>query len=380
MSARPPTSPGPATGGSRLGDDREWFASAFYLDTDRAETEIGREFEVEDDDGELETDSVQANQLDAFAERNYGVVHRLRASVRLGPRVGDRAHLRPDGLRLASRRIGKTTSTSTSTSRHERCGRTSCRSSTSPTTRSFDFFRAVPHQADDLREDEFLASVEAPEADDSELMLKTSARLRPRRIAPQGRASRATTASGTSPSAHSRTRTACWRRTRTCYPLFDAKDKRANGFVKWTYDFSTATTSSSAPVASSRASTSTRPFQSPGRGRRRACRRSASSSPTATRSWSPRIRSSSIRARTCAGTWATAQAAPVRRAHRAPAELRPAEPDARHRRRGEHPRQPDPRPGDGPGRRRRLRRRTRRQRRDRRRRIPSTATSPTRSS
>ena len=33
----------------------------------------GREFEVEDDDGELATGSGQANQLDAFQERNYGV-------------------------------------------------------------------------------------------------------------------------------------------------------------------------------------------------------------------------------------------------------------------------------------------------------------------
>jgi len=57
----------------KLAEGREWFAGAFYMDTDRAETEIGREFEAEDDDGEVETDSIQANQLDAFRETNYGV-------------------------------------------------------------------------------------------------------------------------------------------------------------------------------------------------------------------------------------------------------------------------------------------------------------------
>ena len=57
----------------KLGENREWFAGAFYMDTDRKETEIGREFEAEEDDGEVETDSIQANQLDAFQETNYGV-------------------------------------------------------------------------------------------------------------------------------------------------------------------------------------------------------------------------------------------------------------------------------------------------------------------
>ncbi len=55
------------------GEGREWFAGAFYMDTDRKETEIGREFEAEDDDGVVETDAIQANQLDAFQETNYGV-------------------------------------------------------------------------------------------------------------------------------------------------------------------------------------------------------------------------------------------------------------------------------------------------------------------
>jgi len=57
----------------KLAEGREWFAGAFYMDTDRAETEIGREFEAEEDEGEVETDSIQANQLDAFRETNYGL-------------------------------------------------------------------------------------------------------------------------------------------------------------------------------------------------------------------------------------------------------------------------------------------------------------------
>ena len=57
----------------KLGEGHEWNLGAFYMDTDREETELGREFEVEDDDDELATDSTQANQLDAFQERNYGI-------------------------------------------------------------------------------------------------------------------------------------------------------------------------------------------------------------------------------------------------------------------------------------------------------------------
>ena len=57
----------------QMGEGREWFAGAFYMDTDRAETEIGREFAAEDDDGEVEAEASQANQLDAFQETNYGV-------------------------------------------------------------------------------------------------------------------------------------------------------------------------------------------------------------------------------------------------------------------------------------------------------------------
>jgi len=57
----------------KLGEGHEFNLGAFFIDTDRAETELGREFEVEDDDGELATDSAQANQLDAFTERNWGV-------------------------------------------------------------------------------------------------------------------------------------------------------------------------------------------------------------------------------------------------------------------------------------------------------------------
>src|SRR4030095_9837867 len=69
------------TGDWRLtqGEGPEWNLRAFYIDTDREETELGREFEVEDDDDELATDSTQANQLDAFQERNSGIfcVYRL---------------------------------------------------------------------------------------------------------------------------------------------------------------------------------------------------------------------------------------------------------------------------------------------------------------
>ena len=58
----------------KLGEGAEWFAGAFYDDTDRAETEIGREFQAEDDDGEFEAEATQANQLEGFDETTYGAV------------------------------------------------------------------------------------------------------------------------------------------------------------------------------------------------------------------------------------------------------------------------------------------------------------------
>ena len=58
---------------AKLAEGREWYASAFYMDSNRSETEIGREFAAEDDDGEFEAEAEQANQRDDFHEKNYGL-------------------------------------------------------------------------------------------------------------------------------------------------------------------------------------------------------------------------------------------------------------------------------------------------------------------
>ncbi len=95
---------------------REWYAGAFYMDTDRAETEIGREFAAEDDDGEFEAEAEQANQLDDFHEtqlRRRSPAMRSRFGD--GHDVGDRARLRQDRIRRRRDATGWTTSTSTST-------------------------------------------------------------------------------------------------------------------------------------------------------------------------------------------------------------------------------------------------------------------------
>jgi hypothetical protein len=72
----------------------------------------------------------------------------------------------------------------------------------------------VPHNAEDLRDPEFLDAQEVTEADDSELKFKTSAEFQLSNSKLKVGV-RAWTSSATSPSAYSRTTTASSRRTRT---------------------------------------------------------------------------------------------------------------------------------------------------------------------
>ncbi|HLB83628.1 MAG TPA: TonB-dependent receptor plug domain-containing protein, partial [Steroidobacteraceae bacterium] len=166
------------TGDWRLkqGEGHEWNLGAFYIDTDREETELGREFEVEDDDDELATDSTQANQLDAFQERNYGIIASYDRPF--GEGHGWNIELSYDQTEFESKE------------------------SNWEDGLDFDFasigiddtgdilpfldqsneeinaiFAAVPHEADQLRQTEFLDSIEETDADDSELILKTSVDL-----------------------------------------------------------------------------------------------------------------------------------------------------------------------------------------------------------
>jgi len=229
------------TGDWRLkqGEGHEWNLGAFYIDTDREETELGREFEVEDDDDELATDSTQANQLDAFQERNYGIIASYDRPF--GEGHGWNIELSYDQTEFESKE------------------------SNWEDGLDFDFasigiddtgdilpfldqsneeinaiFAAVPHEADQLRQTEFLDSIEETDADDSELILKTSVDLAlsnsKLKLGVEG---------------YDRQRDFSFRafenddgvieENEDGLSLFDAKEQRANGFVKWTLDFNDAT-------------------------------------------------------------------------------------------------------------------------------------------
>jgi outer membrane receptor protein involved in Fe transport len=156
-----------------LAEGRSWHAGAFYMDTDRAETEIGREFEAEEDDGEVETDSIQANQLDAFRETNYGAFTGYESgfgdghswSIDLGYDETEFDSVETnweDDLDFDFASIGAVDADGIlaflDQSDNDIIG----------------IFAAVPHNAEQLREDEFLDSRENTDAKDSELKLKSA--------------------------------------------------------------------------------------------------------------------------------------------------------------------------------------------------------------
>jgi outer membrane receptor protein involved in Fe transport len=223
----------------KLGEGHEWNLGGFYMDTDREETELGREFEVEDDDDELATDSTQANQLDAFQERNYGIFASYDRPF--GEGHGWNIELSYDQTDFESKE------------------------SNWEDGLDFDFasigiddtgdilpfldqsneqingiFAAVPHEAAQLRDPEFLDSIEETDADDSELILKTSVDFAlsnsKLKLGVEG---------------YDRQRDFSFRAFENDdgvieenddgLSLFDAKEQRANGFVKWTIDFNEAT-------------------------------------------------------------------------------------------------------------------------------------------
>lgn len=157
----------------KLGENREWYAGAFYMDTDRSETEIGREFEVEDDDDELETDSEQANQRDDFRETNYGIFTGYNVgfgnghswSIELAYDNTDFDSVETnwvDGLDFDFSTIGIDDVDDILPYLQQSDGEI------------VSTFAAVPHDADQLREDEFLDSIEETDANDSELRFQTS--------------------------------------------------------------------------------------------------------------------------------------------------------------------------------------------------------------
>lgn len=157
----------------KLGEGRTWSFGAFYMDTDREELELGREFEAEDDDGELATGSTQANQSDAFNETNFGVFTEYETGFGSGHALQlnlaydetefesvetnweddldfDFASIGIDDVDDILPFLGQSNAEITS------------------------LFAAVPHDADQLRDDAFLDSIETTDADDSELKFQLS--------------------------------------------------------------------------------------------------------------------------------------------------------------------------------------------------------------
>ncbi len=223
----------------KLGEGHEWNVGAFYIDTDRAETELGREFEVEDDDDELATDSNQANQLDAFQEQNYGIFTSYDQKFGAGhawnlelsydqTEFESRETNWEDGLDFDFASIGIDDTSDILPFLDQ------------SNTAINSIFAAVPHNAGQLRDPEFLDSIEETDADDSQLILRSSvdfdlggSRLK---VGLEG---------------YDRQRDFSFRvfenddgvieENDDGLSLFDAKDQRANGFVKWTMDFNDAT-------------------------------------------------------------------------------------------------------------------------------------------
>jgi outer membrane receptor protein involved in Fe transport len=157
----------------KLAEGREWHAGAFYMDTDRAETEIGREFEAEDDDGEFETDSEQANQLDAFRETNYGVFTGYESGFGNGHSwTIDLGYDETEFEAVETNWVDDLDFDFASIGIEDGAGiETFLQQSDADIVA---IFGAVPHNAEQLRDDEFLDSRENTDANDSELKLKTA--------------------------------------------------------------------------------------------------------------------------------------------------------------------------------------------------------------
>ena len=220
----------------QMGEEREWFAGAFYMDTDREETEIGREFEAEDDDGEVEADSIQANQLDAFPETNYGIFTGFETGfgdghvweIEAGYDATDFESTETnweDDLDFDFDAAGMS----------DADGILAFLDQTDEEI--FDFFAAVPHNAEDLRDPEFLASQEVTNADDSEIKLRSSVDYL------LGGGSRLKFGielieKQRDFSFHAfENEDGVLEEDESGLSLFDAKDERANGYFKWNTNF-----------------------------------------------------------------------------------------------------------------------------------------------
>jgi outer membrane receptor for ferrienterochelin and colicins len=223
----------------KFGDDREWFLSAFYMDTDRAETEIGREFAAEDDDGEFEAEAEQANQLDAFTETTLGAVTGYESGFGNGHSWDIEL-----GYDQTEFEAVETNWVDDLDFDFDAAGITDADSLLDFLSQSdqdiIDLFAAVPHDAEDLREDEFLDGEEHTDADDSELTLKSSVTWQ------LGGSKLKAGIEGIDRSRDFSFRVfemddGVLEEDDAGLSLFDAKDQRANGLIKWSKDFSNST-------------------------------------------------------------------------------------------------------------------------------------------
>jgi outer membrane receptor for ferrienterochelin and colicins len=223
---------------AKLAEGREWYASAFYMDSNRSETEIGREFAAEDDDGEFEAEAEQANQRDDFHERNFGVFTGYEAGFGEGHEWDielswDKTEF--DGV--------ESNWVDDLDFDFDAAGISDADSLLDFLEQSdqeiFKFFEAVPHNAEDLRTPGFLDGREFTDAEDDELVLKTSAEF-------QLSASRLKIGL----EGYDRSRDFSFRvfemdegeleEDDAGLSLFDAKDQRGNVYAKWTKEFGTS--------------------------------------------------------------------------------------------------------------------------------------------
>jgi len=223
----------------QAGNGGEWYLSGFYMDTDREETEIGREFAAEDDDGEFEAEAEQANQLDAFRETNYGAVAGYESNFGNGHSWN--IELAYDETEFEG---VETNWVDDLDFDFDAAGISDADSLLAFMGQSdqdiINLFAAVPNDAENLREDEFLDSQEQTDADDAELSLKSSVTYQlsgsKLKIGIEG---------------YDRSRDYSFRAFEmddgeleeddSGLSLFDAKDQRANGLIKWTKDFDSST-------------------------------------------------------------------------------------------------------------------------------------------
>jgi outer membrane receptor for ferrienterochelin and colicins len=220
------------------GERNEWYASAFYMDSNRSETEIGREFAAEDDDGEFEAEAEQANQRDDFHERNYGVFTGYEAGFGDGHEWGiELSYDKTEFDGVESNWVDDLDFD------FDAAGISDADSLldflSQPDQEIIDLFAAVPHEAEDLRSPGFLDGRETTDAEDDEIVLKSSVdfQLSDSRLkfGVEG---------------YDRSRDFAFHvfemdegeleEDDAGLSLFDAKDQRANGFVKWTMDWGTS--------------------------------------------------------------------------------------------------------------------------------------------